>query len=61
MGCCKYKIEEEVDFKVGDKVKTKSNLKSFTKYKGISYFDYMYLEEGIITEIDVMIIKMYTM
>lgn len=53
-GYCKYKLEKKVMFKVGDKVRTKKNLKNFEKYKGISYFDYMYLEEGIITEIDEM-------
>lgn len=53
-GYCKYKEEKVVEFKVGDRVKTKFGLKNFTKYKGISYFDYMYLEEGIITEIDEM-------
>lgn len=53
-GNCKYKVETVIDFKVGDKVKTKIGLKNFTKYKGISYFDYMHLEEGIITEIDEM-------
>lgn len=51
---CKYKVEKTVDYKVGDKVKTKDGLINFTKYKGVSYFDYMYLEEGIITEIDEM-------
>ena len=51
---CKYKEEKIEEFKVGDKVKTKENLINFNKYKGISYFDYMYLKEGIITEIDVM-------
>lgn len=51
---CKYKEERKVEFKVGDKVKTKSGLRDFTKYKGISYFDYMYLDCGIITEIDEM-------
>lgn len=53
-GYCKYKLEKKVMFKVGDKVRTKKNLKNFEKYKGISYFDYMYLDEGIITEIDEM-------
>lgn len=53
-GYCKYKLEKKVMFKVGDKVRTKKSLKDFEKYKGISYFDYMYLEEGIITEIDEM-------
>lgn len=53
-GHCKYKVEEKVDFKVGDKVKTKTNLINFTKYKGLSYFDCMHLDEGIITEIDEM-------
>ena len=51
---CKYKVEKSVEYKVGDRVKTKDNLVGFTKYKGISYFDYMYLKEGIITEIDEM-------
>lgn len=51
---CKYKEEKSVEFKVGDVVKTKEGLKGFKKYKGISYFDYMHLDEGVITEIDEM-------
>lgn len=54
---CKFKVERNVEFKVGDVVKTKDGLKGFTKYKGISYFDYMKIDEGIITEIDEMINK----
>lgn len=53
-GNCKFKVENVLEFKVGDKVRTRAELKNFTRYKGISYFDYMYIEEGIITEIDEM-------
>lgn len=51
---CKYKVEEVINYKVGDRVRTKDNLVNFAKYKGVSYFDYMYIKDGIITEIDEM-------
>ena len=51
---CKLKEEYRLELKVGDKVRTRKDLVGFQKYKGISYFDYMYLEEGCIEKIDEM-------
>lgn len=49
---CKYKCENEVEFNIGDKVKVKNNLKEFFKYKGITYFENMYFDCGVIENIE---------